>query len=199
MTNPLILASGSQIRRQILENAGLLVDVQPVKIDESMIKASLLAEGATPRDVADALAEMKAQKGAMKHPTGLVLGCDQVLSLNTELLSKPETKAHAVEQLQKLSAGKHILLSAAVLYQDQKPVWRFVGKAEMFVRALSDDFIANYVEENWNEIRHCVGCYQIERKGAQLFSRVQGDQFTIMGLSLYELLAYLRVTGHITS
>jgi len=195
MNSPLILASSSSIRYKIIKDAGLDVSVSRVKVDESSVKESLLSERATARDIADTLAEMKAQKSSMKNPTSLVLGCDQVLEYKGQLFSKPKDQGDACAQLKQLSSGKHVLLSAAVLYENQEPIWRFVGKAEMYVRELSDDFIATYVSENWTDIQHCVGCYQIEGTGVQLFSRVQGDHFTIMGLPLYELLAYFRITG----
>jgi len=200
MNNPLILASSSKIRAALLQNAGLEIDLSPVKIDESSITASLLNEGAHARDVADTLAELKAQKAASKHSSDrLVLGCDQVLEHNGQIFSKPTSREEAIEHLKALSAGKHKLLSAAVLYKDHKPVWRVVTTAELYVRSLSEEFIAAYVDQNWDEIQYCVGCYQIEAQGAQLFSQIRGDQFTIMGLPLLELLGYLRVINWMES
>ncbi|WP_420861787.1 Maf family protein [Algirhabdus cladophorae] len=196
MTYPLVLASGSSIRAKMLENAGLRFEIAPVKIDESSIKASLQSEDAHPRDIADTLAELKAQKAAQKHVgDALVLGCDQVLEHQGQLLSKPKTPQDAIDQLKKMSGGMHTLYSSAVLYRDLKPIWRKTNVAQMYVRQLSEDFVENYVAENWSEIQYCVGCYQIENQGVQLFSQIKGDHFTIMGLPLLDLLGYLRTTG----
>jgi len=196
MTNPLILASASQVRSEMLSNAGVNFETQPVKIDEDTIKASLTAESAKPRDIADALAEYKAQRAGSKHPTSLVLGSDQVLDFQGELFSKPKDKYEACQHLSRLSGQRHTLYSAAVMYQDLKPVWRAVSKSTLHMRPLTEGFIENYVSDTWDDIRHCVGCYQIEGKGVQLFSRLEGDQFTIMGLPLLEILGYLRAIGH---
>jgi len=196
MTN-ILLASGSEIRRQLLRNAGVPVEAVPARIDEDMITASLLAEHAKPRDVADALAEYKAEKIARKHPDALVIGADQVLDLAGELLAKPETPDHASDQLRAMSGKTHQLFSAAVIYEDGKPVWRHVGVVRLTARTLSNAYIDAYVARNWESIRHSVGGYKLEEEGVRLFSRIQGDYFTVLGLPLVELLGYLTLKGEI--
>lgn len=192
----LTLASGSATRRQMLEAAGLEIAVAAARVDEESVKAALLAEGATPRDVADALAEMKAVKVAARTG-GLVLGADQVLEAGGALISKPKCPAEAVAQILSLSGQTHRLLSAAVLIRDGSPVWRHVGVARLTMRTLSPGFVEAYVARTWDEIRHSVGGYQIEAEGIRLMARIEGDHFTILGLPLLELLNYLVISGEI--
>lgn len=187
----LILASGSETRAALLRNAGLEIVVQPARIDEENLRLSLLAEGAGPLDLADALAENKALKIAQKEPERLVLGCDQILDLDGAVLTKPDSPDHARKQLQNLRGKTHRLLSAAVLYHQGKPVWRHTVVARLTMRHFSDDFLERYLKDNWPEIRHCVGCYQLEGPGIRLFSRIEGDYFGILGLPLLELLNVL--------
>ncbi len=197
MNTKLILASGSKIRAQLLQNANVRFDVHPARVDEAMIKQSLEAEQAKPRDVADALAEMKARKVSEKHPGALVLGCDQVLDHGGQILSKPETPDAAGAQLRALRGDRHMLLSAAVIVENGTPVWRHVGQARMMMRAASDSYIDDYVERNWDSIRHSVGGYKLEEEGVRLFTRVDGDYFTVLGMPLLELLGYLTVRGEL--
>ena len=199
MQDDLILASQSKIRAELLRNAKVLIRTETARIDEKAIKEALVAENAHPRDVADALAEAKARKVSSKQLDALVLGCDQVLSLDRKVFSKPKDKDHAVHQLKALSGQTHQLFSAAVLYQDAQPVWRFVGQVRLTMRNLSDDYIHNYVDRNWDSIQDSVGCYKLEEEGARLFSRVDGDYFTVLGLPLLELLSYLITRGTLPS
>ena len=197
MNTRLILASGSTTRAQLLQNANIRFEVHPARIDEVMIKQSLEAEQAKPRDVADALAEMKARKVSEKYPGALVLGCDQVLDHGGRILSKPETPDAAGAQLRMLRGGRHMLLSAAVIVEDGKPIWRYVGQVRLMMRAASDSYIEDYVERNWESIRHSVGGYKLEEEGVRLFTRVDGDYFTVLGMPLLELLAYLTARGEL--
>jgi septum formation protein len=192
----IILASASEARATLLRAAGVVVTPTPSRIDEQMVKESLIAEGASARDVADTLAELKAAK--IGGP-GLVLGADQVLGHGKALLSKPETPGHAVDQLKLLRNGQHRLYSAAVIVEDGKPVWRHVGEVRMVMRDLSDAYIADYVERNWDSIRHSVGAYKLEEEGARLFERVEGDYFTVLGLPLLPVLGYLATRGVIAT
>jgi septum formation protein len=195
MPDRIILASTSQIRSKLLDGAGVSHDVVASRIDEDSVKKALEADGAPPRDIADTLAEMKARKIAEKGQGGLVIGCDQVLSLKGEVLSKPKTIEDARGQLNALRGETHQLLSAAVIYEDLKPVWRHVGVARLSMRDFSDDYCDDYLARNWDSIRWAVGGYKIEEEGIRLFRMVQGDTFTIQGLPLLELLSYLTLRG----
>ncbi|MCO4841637.1 MAG: septum formation protein Maf [Yoonia sp.] len=197
MVQPLILASGSDIRATLLRNAGIEFEVVVPRVDEDTIKQSLIAENASPRDIADALAEMKALRVASKHPDAIVIGCDQVLAHGRQMLSKPKTPADAIAQLKSLRGQTHQLLSAAVIYADGKPQWRHVGLTRLFMRDVSDAYLAAYVDRNWDSIRHAVGAYKLEEEGARLFSRVEGDYFNVLGIPLLELLSYLTLRGTI--
>jgi septum formation protein len=187
----LTLASGSAIRASLLRNAGLDIVVHPVRVDEATIRESLLADGASSRDIADALAEHKALKGSTRAPEALVLGCDQILDCDGRLYAKPMDPADAVAQLRSLRGKTHRLFTAAVLYDRGQPVWRHVNVPRLTMRPLSDALIDDYVSRNWDDIRHCVGCYQIEGPGVRLFEHIDGDLFSIQGLPLLELLTIL--------
>ena len=197
MTRPIILASGSAIRQAMLRQAGVSFSSMVARIDEDSIKASLLAEDANPRDVADTLAEFKARRVADKNPEALVIGSDQVLEFEREVLSKPTSPDDAIAQLTRMSGKQHKLLSAAVIYEDAKPVWRTVGQVRLIMRTFNPAYIESYVERNWDDIRHSVGGYQLEAEGARLFARVDGDYFTVLGLPLLEVLGYLSMSGAI--
>lgn len=183
----------------MLQAAGLTVDAVAPRVDEATIRDALVAEGAHPREIADALAEMKARKVAEKHPTALVLGCDQVLALDRETFAKPETPDAARDQLRRLRGRSHKLLSAIVAYENAEPVWRHVAEARLTMHAFSDAYLDDYVTRNWESIRHSVGCYKIEEEGVRLFSAISGDHFTILGLPLLPLLAWLGTRGMIAT
>lgn len=191
----ILLASASEIRLSLLRAANVPVTARPARIDEESIRMALEAEGASPRDLADALAEMKARKIAEKEPGAFVLGCDQVLEMKRRVFAKPHSPEDARAQLQTLRGQTHRLLSAAVLYENGRPVWRHVGEARLTMRDFSDSYLDDYLARNWDSLRHAVGCYKLEEEGIRLFSAVEGDHFTILGLPMLPLLSYLGIRG----
>jgi septum formation protein len=196
----LVLASKSASRRAMLTAAGVPYEAVWANVDEESAKAAMRADGVAPRDLADRLAELKALRVSHRDPEALVLGSDSVVALEDgSMLDKPADRAEAAEHLRRMSGKRHELISAAVMAVDGRPVWRVVDRAKMFVRTLSDDFIERYLDVEWPEISGCVGCYRIEGPGAQLFSRIEGSQFTVLGLPLLPVLDYLRVRGVLTS
>ncbi len=195
----LILASGSEVRAQLLRNAGLGVEVIPARIDEEAIRAALVAEDASARDLADTLAEMKARKISDKQPDALVLGCDQILECRREVFAKPADPDHAHDQLRRLRGQTHRLLSAAVIVEAGKPIWRHIGEVRLTMHNISDAYLDDYVTRNWDSIRETVGCYKLEEEGVRLFSRIEGDYFNVLGLPLIELLTWLGIRGDIAT
>lgn len=196
----IILASTSASRRAMLDAAGVDYQAMPAHVDEAAVKDAMLARGAPLRDIADALAEMKALKLSRMHPGALVLGGDSVVALaDGTMLDKPVDRADAAAHLRQMSGARHDLISAAVIALGGQPIWRHVDVARMHVRPLSDRFIDQYLDAEWPAIAYCVGCYRIEGPGVQLFSRIDGNQFTIMGMPLLEILDFLRVRGELTS
>jgi septum formation protein len=196
---PLLLASQSAIRLTLLRNAGLTVEAHPARIDEEALRAALQAEDATPRDIADALAEAKALKLAQRHPDALVLGCDQILALGPRIFAKPASRDAARQQLADLGGHTHQLLSAVVLYHKAEPIWRHVGVARLTMRQASPAYLDAYLDRTWPEVSQSVGAYQLESEGIRLFSAIEGDYFTILGLPLLPLLNYLSLRGLILS
>jgi septum formation protein len=195
----LLLASASQTRLDMLTAAGIVVRAEPARIDEDQVRRALEAEAASSRDVADALAEMKAAKLSDRHPEAFVLGADQVLDLKGRVFAKPESPEEARDQLRALRGQSHKLLSAAVLYQGGQPQWRHVGEARLTMRDFSDSYLEEYLSRNWDRIRHSVGGYRLEEEGVRLFSSISGDHFTILGLPLLPLLSYLAQRGIIAA
>lgn len=192
MPNPvLVLASASATRARLLGAAGIPVDIVPARIDEDNLRDSLIAEGASIRDIADTLAEHKAMKISHRQPRDLVLGCDQTLECQGRAFSKPSSRDAAAIQLAALSGQTHLLHSAGVLYQGGQPLWRHVTTVRMTMRPLDDTAIDSYLDRCWPDVAQSVGCYQIETSGLRLFSRIDGDYFAILGLPLTQLINYL--------
>jgi septum formation protein len=184
----------------MFEAVGVALDAVAPMVDEDNIRQDMTTGNATACDIANALAEAKAVKVSMKYPGTLVIGSDQILETSGgSILSKAEAPMEARAMLAALSDKTHNLHSAVVIAENGKPVWRHVDTAVMTMRPLSSAFIDDYVASYWEEIRPCVGCYRIEAEGAQLFTRVEGDQFTIMGLPLLPVLDYLRMRGILPS
>ena len=195
MADPIILASSSEIRATLLRNAGVPFTTEKPRVDEEMIRASLEAEEASPRDIADFLAEAKARKVSLKANGALVIGCDQVLDFDGTVMSKPADPAECLAQLTALRGKTHRLLSAVVIYKDGEPLWRHVGVVRLTMREFSDDYLRDYVDRNWESIRWSVGGYKLEEEGVRLMSRIEGDYFNVLGLPMIELLNYLTVRG----
>ena len=195
MPQEIILASGSSIRAQMLRAANVPFRIDVPRIDEEAVRAALAAEDAPPRDVADTLAEMKARRISERFPGALILGCDQVLAFERRILGKPNSQDEARDQLFLLRGRVHMLLSAAVLYEDGAPVWRHVGTARLHMRDLSAAYVDDYLQRNWDSVRQSVGGYKLEEEGVRLFTRIEGDHFTILGLPLLEFLNHLVLKG----
>ena len=198
MSQRIILASGSQSRRAVLTAAGIEADTIKPNVDEDAAKASFRASDMKVRDQAMQLAELKSVKISMREP-GLVIGCAQMLSLDGEAFDKPVDLADARNHLVKLSGKTHTLETAIVISEEGKPVWRHLARPKLTVRPLSGAFIDTYVETVGEPLLSTVGAYQLEGLGAQLFTRIDGDYFSILGLPLLPLLDYLRTRGVLLS
>ena len=190
----IVLASQSASRRAMLTAAGVPFEAVAAGVDEDAAKASLAH--LSPRDLADALAELKAVKVSGRMPERLVLGGDSLVALaDGTVLDKPGTREIAAEHLRRMSGGTHDLFSAAVLAEGGRPVWRVVDRARLHVRPLSYTFIEWYLDREWPAIAGCVGCFRLEALGPQLFTRIEGDSFTVLGLPLLPVLDALRLRG----
>lgn len=197
MTEKLVLASGSPFRKAMLVSAGVDVEAVPAEIDERAVEAPLQDSGVSPEDVAVILAEAKALEVSERRPGALVLGCDQTLSLGDEVFHKPADMEGARRHLLALSGKTHQLNSAAVLVRNGEVLWRHVGIANLTMRKLEPAFVGRHLARVGDKALSSVGAYQIEGEGIQLFEKVEGDHFTIVGLPLLPLLSELRRLGAI--
>lgn len=195
MTPPLMLATASRFRRALLENAGLSFLIEPAEIDERAVEATLA--GVDGEDVAMVLAEAKAQDVSARHAGALVIGSDQTLTFDGQVLHKPEDMDQARRRLLKLSGRTHVLNSAVVLAKDGETVWRHLSTARMTMRSLEPGFVGRHLANVGERALASVGAYQVEGEGIQLFERIEGDYFAIIGLPLLPLLAKLRELGAI--
>ncbi|MGB3645064.1 MAG: Maf-like protein [Mesorhizobium sp.] len=197
MAEKIILASSSPFRKALLVNAGVDVEAIAAGVDERALEAPLQDSGVSPEDVALVLAEAKAADVSEKHPGALVLGCDQTLSLGDKVFHKPADMEGARHHLLALSGKTHQLNSAAVLARDGNVLWRHVGIANLTMCPLSPAFIGRHLARVGKKALGSVGAYQIEGEGVQLFEKIDGDYFTIVGLPLLAVLAELRQLGAI--
>ena len=191
----IVLASTSEARREILVNAGLEVQIDPPQVDESKIKRSTHENRLDTATLAASLAEHKADSVTRRHPGLLVIGADQILECDGEIFDKPDNFDTARSQLQTLSGRQHQLVSAVCIIRDGEQLWDVVDKAQLWMRPLGDEFIECYLRAVGNAALAGPGGYQIERLGIQLFQRIEGNYFTILGLPLLPLLDYLRTCG----
>ncbi len=191
----LILASESPTRRAMLSHAGLEFETRPSRLDEAAIKASLAAAGAPPEAIAQALADAKAERVSAAAPGALVVGADQILLLEGRIIDKPADRAGAKATLKELSGRAHRLVGAVAVSRDRAVLWRHREEAVLEMRDLSEAFLDRYLDEIGEVAVQTVGAYALEGRGAQLFTRVEGDHFTILGLPLLALLAFLREHG----
>ena len=197
---PLILASSSASRASILKGAGLAFTAVPARIDETALIESLIAEGATPREIADALAEAKTLKVARSAPPdAIVLGADQLLVCEGRIFEKPRDRAEARSHLAFLSGKRHELVGGVVAARAGAAIWRHISTARLTMRAMDETFINDYLDEAGEDILASVGCYHLEGLGPHLMTRIEGDFFAILGLPLLAVLDMLRTQGALRS
>ena len=191
----IILASGSAIRRQLLTDAGLDFEVVVPQVDEASIRNDRHATGFGGEEIALKLARAKAEIISLDHPSSIVIGADQILVHDGRVISKAKDKNHARRQLAKLSGDSHRLISAVAIYENNQASWHRSDFADLTMRDLSANQIDEYLDRNWTQVQHCVGCYMLENRGPWLFSDISGDYFTVLGLPLLDLLGYLSGRG----
>ena len=191
----IVLASASASRKAMLEAAGVAFEIRPADVDEAAIRRELVA--VPPGEVAMILAEAKALAGSAAAPGRLVLGCDSLVEVCGRIFGKPRSRDEAAEHLRMFSGQPMRLHSAAVLMRDCACVWRHGDVATLQVRALSEDFIADYLAHEWPDVGYCAGVFRIEGRGVQLFENVAGSHFTVLGMPLLPLLGALREQGEL--
>ena len=189
----IILASKSKIRKKILKNHNVLCDVEVSNVDEEPIKKSLIKEGASPEIISKNLAELKANKVSQKRNNSLVLGADSVIDLSGELISKPESRDEALKILQKLNGKKHSLISSVCISKNGSMIWNYTDKAYLTMKNFSEDELILYLSKISDEKLYAYNVYQIEGEGRTLFSSIQGDEDTIMGLPIKKIKEYLEL------
>jgi septum formation protein len=193
MNNKIILASKSEVRKKILKSHHIVCEVIPSNIDEDQVKESLIKEGASPGLVSKNLAELKANKISIQNPDELVLGADSVIDLNNELISKPTNREEAIAILNKLNGKKHQLISSVCISKKGSMVWNFTGVATLTMKQLSLYDIKKYLAKIKDKELYAYGVYQIEAGGRFLFSKIEGDKDTIMGLPIKQIKDYLQI------
>ena len=187
----IILASQSKVRKKILDEYNILNDVRPSNVDEDVVKSSLLKEKASPEIISKNLAELKANKISGKYSDNLVLGADSVIDLNGELISKPDNREEALEILRKLNGKKHYLISSVCISKNGSMVWNHTDKATLTMKKMNDDELKNYLAKISDEALYAYNVYQIEGEGRDLFSSIDGNENTIMGLPIEKIKKYL--------
>jgi len=191
MSKKIILASKSEVRKKILDNYGIECEVIPANVDEDIVKQSLIKENATPKIISKNLAELKANKISEKKNNYLVLGADSVIDLNSELISKPKTRKEALEILKKLNGNKHQLISSVCISKNGSMIWNYTDASILTMKKLTLDEMEAYLKKIKDKELFAYGVYQIEADGRSLFSKIEGDEDTIMGLPVKQIKAYL--------
>ena len=191
MVNKIILASKSKVRKKILEENGIICEVEPANIDEDLIKESLLNEGASPSIISKNLAELKANKISQQKNGELVLGADSIIDLNGEIVSKPSNRDKALDILKKLNGKKHYLISSVCISKNGFMIWNYTDKAGLTMKQMSNDELKLYLSKIKDEVLYAYNVYQIEGEGRSLFSKIEGNEDTIMGLPIKQIKEYL--------
>ena len=191
MLNKIILASKSKVRKRILETNRITNEVKPSNVDEEAVKESLIKEKASPEMISKNLAELKANKVSLKEPDCLVLGADSVIDLEGELISKPESRKEALLILKKLNGKKHQLISSVCISKNGTMIWNYTDKASLIMKKFSEDNLKKYLSKITDEALYSYNVYQIEGEGRNLFSHIDGDKDTIMGLPVKKIKEYL--------
>ena len=187
----IILASKSKVRKKILDENNIKIRVEPSNVDEDLIKESLLKDKATPTVISKNLAELKANKVSLKNIDALVLGADSVIDLQGQLISKPESREEAFQILKKLNGKKHNLVSSVCISKNGSMIWNYSDKATLTMKNLNDNELKNYLANISDETLYAYNVYQVEGKGKNLFSKINGDENTIMGLPINKIKEYL--------
>ena len=191
MSNKIILASKSKVRKNILDNYKILNEVKPSNVDEDIIKDALIKEKASPEIISKNLAELKANKVSSNQPGQLVLGADSVIDLENELISKPENRDEAMEILKKLNGKKHYLISSVCISKNGAMIWNYTDKAELTMKNFTNEDLKKYLAKISDDNLYAYNVYQIEGEGKNLFSNIAGDENTIMGLPIIKIKEYL--------
>ena len=192
MLNNIILASKSKVRKEILEKNDIICNVEPSNVDEESVKESLQKERASPEIISKNLAELKANKVSLKKKDQIVIGADSVIDLNGELISKPENRDQAMLILKKLNGKNHFLISSACISKNGQMMWNYTDKAKLKMKNFSDEELKEYLSKISDEALYAYNVYQIEGEGKKLFSQIDGDENTIMGLPIKKIQEYLR-------
>jgi septum formation protein len=193
MLNKIILASKSKVRKEILDKNNIPNTVEPSNVDEDAVKESLMKERATPDIISKNLAELKANKVSLKQIDQIVLGADSVIDLDGELISKPKDRDEALVILKKLNGKKHYLVSSACISKNGSMIWNYTDKAKLTMKNFSDNELKSYLSKISDEALYAYNVYQIEGDGRNLFSNIEGDQNTIMGLPIKQIKEYLKI------
>jgi septum formation protein len=192
MLDKIVLASKSKVRKEILDKHNLLCEVKPSNVDEDIVKESLIKELASPEIISKNLAELKANKVSSKQTDLMVLGADSVIDLNGELISKPDNRDEALKILKKLNGKKHNLVSSVCISKNGSMIWNYTDKATLTMKNFSEDDLRSYLSKISDEVLYAYNVYQIEGEGRNLFSKIEGDKDTIMGLPIKQIKEYLK-------